>query len=218
MKWIWVTLLLAAPAWSFENQVEFNWGHGVPQATVSVGNSSDELGSSGNVWSADILHLASRQTYLGLGGGQYRSGDNTSGSFIRNTQSTLAAKTSSVLILGRIDFPHSSKLVTYVIGGIGWVRNSLSITAYPTGLWNDSASAEQRTFLSTAKSTLGFAGGLGLDLDLTQTLVFGIEGRYQTSLKQYFDLTPEGQAATGQTSISSLLKIYTICFKVGIKY
>jgi len=39
-----------------------------------------------------------------------------------------------------------------------------------------------------------------MDLDLTQALVLGVEGRYQSSLKSTFDTTPQGAATTGRAA------------------
>jgi outer membrane autotransporter protein len=112
----------------------------------------------------------------------------------------------SILALGRIDLSPNPKATPYAIAGVGWVRNSLTVTSASQVLVDDS------------KSTLGFALGLGMDLALTDRVFLGIEGRYQGSVKHSFDTTPAGQAATGQTQVTVPLGAYLFGAIVGVKY
>ena len=72
--------------------------------------------------------------------------------------------------------------------------------------------------LDDSQSTFGYAGGAGLDYTLTQALVFGVEVRYQGSLKKSYALTAQGAAATGLSSIDTSLDVLTATLKIGIKY
>ena len=94
----------------------------------------------------------------------------------------------------------------YAIAGVGWVKNTLTITSESTTLLNESEDA------------LGYAAGAGLDLALTERVLIGIEGRYQGSPTRRFDLTPEGASATGMTSVSTPINRITLSLKAGIRY
>jgi opacity protein-like surface antigen len=106
-----------------------------------------------------------------------------------------------------VDLSPPSKLMPYFIAGVGWVENSLSVTAAPGG-----------TLLDDSKSTIGFTTGLGMDYALNDRLFIGIDARYQTSLQRSFDLTPAGQAITGQGSVQTALDVFMLGVKAGVKY
>ena len=162
------------------NQLDFNLGRGTPLSYVQAGGSSDHLGSRGTEWSADFLHQNSARTYVGIGGGQFRSNDNVSETFVPNSSATLSSRTSTILLLTRADLSSRSKMVIYALAGIGWAKNSLQITAMPG----------QPAILKDSKDTLAYATGLGADYPISDRLFFGVEARYQSSMKRTFDLTP----------------------------
>jgi opacity protein-like surface antigen len=208
MKKLLIVLFLApASCFAIENQLEFNLGRGTPLSSIQAGGSSDRDGSRGTEWSADFLHQVGRQVYVGLGGGHFKSNDNVSETFVSNAESTIVSRMTSVFVLGRADLAPPSNLVPYFIAGVGWVRNSLTVTTVPGGI-----------LLEDSKNTLGFATGLGLDYALSSKLFIGIEARYQTSLKRTFDLTPAGQTVTGQGNVQTPLNIFMLGVKAGIKY
>jgi len=202
-----VFVLSSAPSFATVNQIEYLYGRGSPRSSVQAGNGSDQEGSQGAEWSADFLHLAANHFYVGVGGGEFHSGDNVSGTVVPNVNSTISCKMTSILGLARIDLSPSPKLMTYAIAGIGWVRNSLMITSAPA-----------TPIVDSAKETFGYAGGVGVDLALTDRLFIGVEARYQGSERQSFEMTPEGVAATGRTSISVPLSVFLVGLKAGIKY
>src|SRR5258706_9459148 len=181
MRFLYCALLLVtSSALATVNQIEFNLGRGTPLSSIQAGGSSERAGSRGTEWSADILHSSGSRSYIGLGGGQFRSNDNVSQTFVPNTTSTISSKVSSVLLLTRVDFPSQSRTVLYAIAGLGWARNSLTLTDR-TGVG---------TLLDESKDTLAYATDIGLDYPLTDRLLIGVEARYQRSLKQKFFLTP----------------------------
>lgn len=211
-------ILLTVPCWAEENQIEFNLGRGSPWSSIQAGGSSDRPGARGTEWSADILHQAAPRVYWGIGGGQFRSNDNVSQTFVPNAVSTLSSKATSILILARTDLPSRTKIVPYFIAGVGWVRNSLSVAAVPHSTWADTGTAESRNLLSASRNTVGYMYGIGADYELTSRILIGVEARYQSSLKSTFDWTPAGTAATGQNNVQSSLSVFMAGVKAGIKY
>jgi opacity protein-like surface antigen len=117
-----------------------------------------------------------------------------------------------------VDIIPGQKFALYGIGGAGWVKNSLSVTAAPNSTWSDTGTSETRTFLDDSANVLGYKVGLGLDVSLTDSLVLGVEGDYEGSQKKSFSLTPQGVEATGQTSVDASVSIFSIGLKLGIKY
>lgn len=210
--------LLVSPCIATVNQIEFNLGRGSPLSFIQAGGSSDRAGSRGTEWSADFLHQANPRLYWGLGGGQFRSNDNVSQTFVPNAISTLSARSSTILLLSRTDLSSGSKYVPYMIAGVGWTRHSMLIAAVPETSWADTGTSESRTLLEKSKDTLGYAYGLGLDYALTDALIIGVEARYQGSLKNTFDFSPAGVAITGQNNVQTSLNTFTASVKVGFKY
>src|ERR1700690_1617188 len=124
-KLLCLWLLVASPAWATTNLIEFQLGRGTPISSMQSLGSSDHIGSRGTDWSADFLHQADSQFSFGLGGGQFRSNDNTSTTFWPGADTVIRSRTSSILILSRTDIPSRSKMAPYVIAGVGWVKNSI---------------------------------------------------------------------------------------------
>jgi opacity protein-like surface antigen len=201
-------LFVSTASFATVNQIDFNFGRGSPLSFIQADGSSDRAGSRGTSWSADFLHATGPGTYVGLGGGQFRSNDNVSQTFVPNTTSTIHTKSSTILILTRADMPTDTRLVPYLIAGLGWARNSLSVTAM----------SGQGTLLEDSHNTLAYATGLGLDYALNDRLFIGMEARYQGALKQTYDLTPQGQATTGVTSMQSSMNVFLWGVKAGFKY
>ncbi len=209
MKILWgVLVFLSTSAFATENQIEFNFGRGTPLSSIQAGGSSDRAGSRGTNWSADFLHQNGPRSYAGLGGGQFRSNDNVSETFLPNASSTITSKITSILLLTRVDLPSQSRMVIYVIAGLGWARNSLTITAM----------SGQGTLMDDSRDTLAYATGLGADYALNDRLIIGVEARYQGALKRTFDLTPQGQAITGVGSVQTSMNVFMLGVKAGIKY
>jgi len=200
-------MLVAPSSFAVVNQIEFNLGRGTPLSSIQAGGSSDRAGARGTEWSADFLHQTGPQVYFGIGGGHFRSDDNVSQTFVPNANSTITSKTTSILLLSRVDLAAPSRMVPYVIAGIGWARNSLSVTAVPNG-----------TILEDSRDTVGFATGLGMDYALNDRLFIGIEARYQSSLQRTFDLTAVGSSTTGTNSIQTPMNVFHLGVKAGIKY
>ena len=213
-----LTLLIAPECFAVQNRLEYELGHGDPLSSVQANGSSDRAGSQGTVWSADILHFMGNQFYLGLGGGQFRSGDNVSQTFVPNANSTLSSTSSSILILSRQDVSVNQRFVTYLVAGIGWVKNTLTITAVPVTNWADTGTSEQRTLWDHSRDSIAFAAGAGLDWNLTSSLYAGAEVRYQNALSRNFPTTPVGQATTGQTSTSTSMNNLFYALKIGVTY
>ncbi|MFA5975150.1 MAG: outer membrane beta-barrel protein [Elusimicrobiota bacterium] len=207
------------PGRASENQLEFNLGRGFPSSSIQAGDRSDRVGARGTEWSANLLHhLAGKRAYWGLGGGQFRSNDNVSQTFVPNAFSTITSKATTVLVLLRTDLSAQSRFVPYFIGGLGWAQNSLSVVAVPNSTWTDTGTSESRKLLKDSKNTLGYAYGLGLDYALNDRLLIGVEARYQGSLKNTYEMTPAGAAATGQNSVRAPLNLFATSVKAGIKY
>ncbi len=218
-RFLWGLLaLLGSPCRATVNQIEFNLGRGSPLSSIQAGGSSDRAGSRGTEWSADFLHQANPRLYWGLGGGQFRSNDHVSQTFVPNALSTISSRASTILILSRTDLSFGSKYVPYMIAGVGWTRHSLLVAAVPGAPWTDTGTSESRTLLEESKNTLGYAYGLGLDYALSDGLFIGVEARYQGSLKNTFAFVPTGVAATGQTSVQTSLNLFTAGVKAGFKY
>ena len=207
MKTLWsILLLVTSPCLATMNQIDFNLGRGTPSSSIQAQGSSENIGSRGTDWSADIFHQVGPRVYWGLGGGIFRSNDRASATFIPSATTTLTSKATSILVLSRTDLGNQAKFVPYLIAGIGWVRNSLSVVTGSTKLLDDS------------KDTLAYATGLGLDYALNDRLVIGMEARYQGSLNENFAYTPDGNAATGQNSVHTPLTVLSVGVKAGIKY
>jgi opacity protein-like surface antigen len=217
-KLLSLLMFLSTSSFATVNQIELNLGRGTPVSSIQAGGSSDRDGSRGTDWSADFLHLAGPQYYFGVGGGQFRSNDNVSETFVPNANTTIRSKVSSILLLSRTDLPSQTKMVPYFIAGIGWVKNSLSVTSLPQTVWSDTGTSEQRTLVSDSKNTVGFAAGAGLDYALVQNAFIGIEFRYQSSLSRNFDLTAVGNSTVGQGSLRTSMNILMLGVKAGIKY
>jgi opacity protein-like surface antigen len=173
---------------------------------VDLGYGSSQEGSRGTEWSADFLHKTANHVYFGVGGSEFRSKDTVNGSLVPGTTSVTRSKMSSIMGLVRADLNGTPKAQTYLIGGLGWVKHSLSITADGTSLVNDS------------KDAFGYMAGIGLDFALNDRLLIGVEGRYQGSVRKEFPLTPEGAAVAHQPSISVPLSVFFVGLKAGIKY
>ena len=212
MRKFWVLVLLATEAcYATTNQIEFSLGRGSPESSIQVGGSAENEGDRGHAWSADWLHQTGPQVYWGLGGGHFNSEDHTSSTFVPvpNTVSTISSRSTSIFLLSRIDLSPSPKLVPYAIVGTGWDRTSITASA---------ASAVTTTLIDDTHSTLGYMVGVGIDLPLTSHLLIGAEARYEGALQRNFDLTPQGQALTGQGSVQSTMKVFFLNVKAGIKY
>src|SRR5258708_148887 len=203
-----ILVLMSSSVFATVNQLEFDVGRGTPQSSLQAGGSSERAGSRGTDWSVDSLHHYNDRTSFGFGGGQFRSNDHVSETFIPNTSSTISSKITSILILSKVDFPSQSKMTLYVIAGIGWSKNSILITDR-TGTG---------TLMDQSHDTMAFATGMGADYPLSDRLVIGVEARYRSSLKRTFDLTPAGRALTGVGSIQSPLNVFTLGVKAGIRY
>jgi len=200
------------------NQLEFNYGRGSPRGSYHFDNFVNQEGPRGPEWSADFLHKMSGFGYLGLGGGHFHSGDDMSETFAPNATSDLVLKTTSIMALGRIDLNPNPKLTPYLLVGVGWVQNTLTVTSVPLITWPDTGTSESRILAEDSKSTLGYEAGFGLDLALTTRLFIGLEAKYQGSVKRSFNLTPAGQAATGQSQVTVPLGAILVGAKVGMKY
>jgi opacity protein-like surface antigen len=199
-------VFVSTTCFAMTNQIEYMQGRGIPRCSVQADGSADQEGTQGAEWSADFLHKAANHFYLGVGGGEFHSGDNVSGTFVSNANTTISSKMTSILALGRIDLSPNPKLVTYAIAGLGWVKNTLSVTSAPT------------TIVDSSKATLGYAAGLGVEFPLSDRLFIGAEARYQGSERQSYQTTPDGTAATGRTSISVPLSVFLLSLKAGFKY
>src|SRR5450755_58939 len=98
-KLVSLWLLVASPAWATTNLIEFQLGRGTPISSMQAGGSSDHIGSRGTDWSADFLHQADPQFSFGIGGGQFRSNDHESTTFLPAADTTLRSRTTSILLL-----------------------------------------------------------------------------------------------------------------------
>lgn len=213
MKRFWIAALLAAQTCgAATNQIEFGLGHGSPESSIQANGSAESIGDRGTAWWADWLHQAGPQVYWGIGGGQFRSDDHTSSTFVpaSNTISTLSSRSTSILLLSRVDIAPpakpASKWVPYVMAGSGWTRTSIA------------ASTASATLIDQSHSTLGYMVGAGIDWLLTDRLYIGADARYQGALQRNYDLTPEGQALTGVGNVQSTVRVLTFSVKAGIKY
>jgi len=213
-----VILLFSTPVFATTNQIDFNWGRSTPLGSVQAQGSTEQDGLRGTSWSADGLHHVSNSFYLGFGFGHFSSEDNQSSTFILNKVSTVSSKKTSSLLLGRMDFGANARFVPYAIAGLGWVQNSLTVTALPASSWDDTGTSEARTFVDQSKSTLGYAGGLGLDVLLSDRLLIGIEARYEGSPVQHFAMTSAGAAASLQTDLRTSADLFSVGIKAGVKY
>jgi opacity protein-like surface antigen len=212
MRWFWILGLLAAQAaYATTNQIEFSLGRGSPESSIQANGSAESEGDRGHAWSADWLHQNGPYVYWGIGGGHFNSADHTSSTFVPNpnTISTISSRSTSIFLLSRVDLAPPSRLVPYLIVGSGWVRTSITATA---------ATATPTTLIDESHSTLGYMAGLGMDLPFTDRLFIGAEARYQSAFQRNFNLTPEGQALTGQGSVQSTMKVLFLSVKAGIKY
>jgi opacity protein-like surface antigen len=203
--------LAAEACYATTNQLEFDYGRGSPESSIQAGGSSEREGDRGHAWSADWLHQSGPQVYWGLGGGHFTSDDHTSSTFVSvpNTNSTISSKSTSIFLLSRVDLSASSRLVPYVIVGTGWDSTSITATA---------ATAAPTTLIDESHSTLGYLVGGGIDLPFTDHLYIGAEARYQGAFQRNYDLTPAGQALTGQGAVQSTMKVFFLSLKAGIKY
>ncbi len=205
-KLFFAILLLSQTSWAVENRLEYMYGHGFPKSSVDFGHGSEQEGSSGSEWSADFLHSTSPHVYFGVGGGKFRSKEQSSTALIPSANSSISARMSAVLGLVRVDINANPKVITYLIGGLGWVKHSLVINS------------DKGTIIDVSRDAFGFAGGLGLDYLLNDRLYLGVEGRYQGSVKQSFHTTDLGQSVTGQSSISLPLSVVLVSAKIGVRY
>ncbi len=210
--------VLAAPAAAMTNQIDVYFGRATPRSDAGVGQTNDRVGSRGTDWKVEALHKTGPRSYLGIGFGRFRSNQNTSTTFISNSTSLLSSKISSTFLLGRVDLLAAPSYSIYGIAGIGLVRNSLHIAASPSTTWTDTGTSEVRTIVEDAASALGYAGGLGIDVNLTDRIVLGAEARYQGSQKKDFSLTSEGSSLSGASSIHTDISILFMGFKIGLKY
>jgi len=199
-------LLAAQTCHAMTNQIEFSLGRGSPESSIQVGGSAENPGDRGHAWSADWLHQNGPYVYWGIGGGHFNSEDHTTTTFVPTKLSILSTRSTSIFLLSRVDLTPPSKLVPYVIFGTGWDRTSISATAGSTPVIDES------------HSTLGYMAGGGIDWPLTDRLFIGAEARYQSALQRNYDLTPEGQALTGQATVQSTMKVFFLNLKAGIKY
>jgi opacity protein-like surface antigen len=201
-------LFTSVPALGSTNQIDFLWGRSSPQGSIQANGSTEQDGLRGTSWSFDALHQASEYFYLGFGFGDFSSADNNSTTFIPgNTVSTIDSQKTSTLILGRMNLGASSHFLPYAIAGLGWVKNSM--TVYNSG---------QGTVIDDSKSTFGYAGGLGVDLLLTDRLILGMEARYEGSPAQHFGMSAAGAAASGVTDVRTSANLFTVALKAGVKY
>jgi len=205
-KFLPFIFLISAPALASTNQLDFMWGRGTPLNSIQAQGSAERDGLRGSFWAFDAMHHISNQLYLGVGIGHFTSADNNSATFIPNANSIIDSRKTSSLLLGRMDLIPGGRWVPYAIAGAGWVKNSLTVTS------------DQGTLVDDSKSTLGYAGGLGLDLILGDRLLIGIEARYEGSLAQTFGMTPTGVAASGQTGVRTSLNLFLVGLKAGVKY
>jgi len=211
-------ILVSTACFATENQIDFTLGRGSPQSAARAGNLFQEDGSQGLNWSADFLHKIARQVSIGIGGGHFSSGDNTETTFVPNTSSTVSSKMTSILALGRLDLTSSAKFVPYVIAGIGWARNSLTVSALPDSTWSDTGTSESRTLVDDSGSALGYAAGAGVDVALSDRIFLGVEARYQGSTRRSFDVTPQGESVMDQGSVSTALKMVILGIKAAVRY
>jgi len=201
-----ITFFIAAPAFGFTNQIDFSMGRGSPLDSIQAQGSSEQDGLRGSYWSLDALHHASDRFYLGFGTGHFSSADNNSSTFAAHTNSTISSHKTPLMILGRMDFGAESHFVPYAIVGLGWVKNSLTVTS------------DQGTLIDQSKSTLGYSGGLGMDIILGDRLLVGLEARYEGSPAQHFAMTSLGAAASGQTDVHTSINLFSVGLKAGVRY
>jgi opacity protein-like surface antigen len=217
-KYFILFFFLSTTVWAKENQIDFMLGRGTPQSSAQVADRFQLLGSRGPEWSVDIMHRIARQLSLGLGGGHFSSGDNTSTTWVSNTNSTLSSHMSTVFILGRLDLAPNPKFIPYLLAGVGWARSSLSATATPVSTWADTGTAESRLILDDAKISLGYAAAAGVDIALNDRIFVGVEARYQAATARNFDLTAQGRAVTGQNNVDSAIKMIILGVKAAVRY
>ena len=217
-RFLALLFLAASPSLAFDNLFDFNFGRGLPMSELQAGGSSDHAGSLGTAWSADLLHMARPGLYVGLGGGQFRSNDNESSTYLANASTIIRSRSSQIMILTRQDLTYKPDAIPYVIEGIGWVQNSVVMTSRPNTTWADTGTNEQRTLVHDTNNTVGFAIGAGMDFNLTNALFAGAEVRYQRALNENFKTTPAGLAATGQSDFDTPLKTLFYTVKLGLRY
>jgi opacity protein-like surface antigen len=205
-KFVFLILFLPSMSTATTNLISLNIGRGTPESSIQATGSSDLNGASGQAWSFDAFHLVSPQVYLGLSTGHFSAGDNTSLTFVPNTTTTISSKVTSSLILGRLDLTPGGKAVPYLIGGIGWAKNSIVVTSDSVTLVNDS------------KNTFEYGVGGGIDFAWTDHLFIGAEGRYQGSYKSSYNMTQEGVAATGRNSLSTGNTVLIFTVRAGVMY
>jgi opacity protein-like surface antigen len=201
-----VLLLCSAPVYATTNQLDFTWGRSSPLGTIQAQGSTEQDGLRGTSWSLDALHQTSDRFYLGFGFGHFASAVNNSTTFLANTTTTISSWKTSSLLLGRLDLSKTNHFVTYAIAGLGWVKNSLNVTS------------AQGTIVDDSKTTLGYGGGLGLEVLITQALLIGLEARYEGSPEQHFGMTALGTASSGQTDVKTSISVFNVGLKAGIRY
>nr|AEQ20592.1 hypothetical protein [uncultured bacterium CSLF42] len=211
--------MTAIPAFGADsNQIEFNFGRATPSNSLQAGPDDQQLGGSGLAWSIDALHQMGKYFDIGLGGGHYHSSPNQSTLFLPNSTTALSSRSTNILLLGRINFNAGSRGTFYAIGGLGWARNTLALTASPATPWTDTGTMESRVLINTSKDTFCYMGGVGLELPLWGSFLIGGDIRYQGTTSAGYSLTPSGASLVGRTDLRTAVNAILMSLKVGIKY
>lgn len=173
-------------------RVEFYGGVAEPQSNWTHNGQEIEIGDTG--FSAGLAFLRNISPYFTLGLDGNYAGFATSSTF--NTATQTAKNNSGIatgLIIGRINFFPSQPTRLYVTSGLG-IGHMFTRTKFEDGSHDTTNSTSWAGML-----------GAGLEFDIDDTVIFGVEGRYTL-----VDLDGDYSSAFGKDRyhfLSAMLKI-----------
>lgn len=206
------------------HSISANLGTSIPLTDVDVtgiGGGKEKAGSAGLSIGGQYLYNLRKDIGIGLDINFASSGDKESSTFLTGANSTLSSKTTSVLAVGKKNFLEDKKVSPYVLVGLGFGINNLTIDAKPTTgfVWSNTGTAEERNLADSTKTTFAGALALGLDIAITEALFVGGEARYMFTSSATYEPSPAIKAAYPQLSgVEGSINRMNLTVALGYKF
>jgi len=222
-----ITLAVAGPTLADtqpgSQTVAINLGGAIPLTKLDltgVGGGTAKVGTSGIFAGGQYLYQILGHLGVGADVNYSNFGDNTSSTLIPAGDSTISSKALVALAIAKFNFLTEGKVLPYLLAGIGIHNTNLKIDTKPSPgfFWLDTGTTETRNVLDDSATNFAFGVGTGLDIPMTQNLIFGVELRYQYLASSTYATTPMTQQATGITDVKGAASMINIFGRLGYKF
>ena len=173
---------------------------------------------SGAAWGAQYLYYLSPSIAIGADLNVSYNGSRRDDDQIADIDTTARSKAVTEMIIARLAYPRG-RVRPYLFAGLGAHQSSffLSGKPFPGTTWSNGGT-DSRMLIDEHDTSLALAGGIGLDVFLTESLFLGTELRSTTLGGTKPDISPAGQALGLTLKHRHGASEGNIFFKLGWKF